>query len=816
MKARFIQTKSKGQSLPLIAVMMVLLVGVVGLSVDVGHTYAEQRSVVRGTNAAALAAMNKLLDNGTDSDVLQAIRQSLHANGIDVITPGTMPQDGDRILSALYIDSSGQIDSSCGEVGSCGNVRPTTAKYIQINVGGTVSTYFARLVGRNTLPVGATAYASRGYCDEGIYPIAVDQRYIDMENGGFKEPDGGYTNLEAGIRNAGWKRIYLRDNTYPSGAFSWLRWDPAKSGGSAVELADMFAPPGNIGDKFEEADWPSDEVPIQKPPVYPGQPGKLSTGDWLNGNPGLSNSNDVNNYIDMMIDNLTILNLPLYDYWAGGGNSDAAYHMVGMGRFLLMDFGKESGQGTTNQWYIDLVYIGGSKECATLVTGAQPTNNLIVAGQVSYVPRYVLDPTATDQPIQYMIVFDVSGSMSWTFDGKGWNYATGQAIQCSGATANCQGVANAWNVESERRIYQAKQALKNFVNRIDQNKLTRPDDMIRIVTFRGRLGVYPNNTGWVGDNQEAVTALSDVLPESWSNDKLALDTAINEAGMEGGSFYLTEGETPTAVGLARANQVFAGSPTTGTVTGKQYKRVVILVTDGIANVFRDGGLNLTGGSNCGSEIAICHMGYTDTGVARPITAEQNEATTLKSMLQTTNGEMFLVALGSVDENGLTGIASQEKNVISDPTGQDLSTILANIQDDVQNNTCVPAGGTTEVFTMQTQEIADNMGLNDPTVGTVTLTSSTGAEFPAAVQSDASSRRLSFQIINVPPGSYTMTAWVGYKGLDGISRKYNLITTMAGRGTTQLFQVQPSNTLGGVLNTTVKLDLDGSVCPGPGE
>ena len=95
MSARFLRTKQRGQSIPLIALLIVVLVGAAGLAVDVGNNYAQQLNTVRATNAAALAGMNALIQGGTDQSVSQVIQQSLRSNNIDGvfdayrITPGS-------------------------------------------------------------------------------------------------------------------------------------------------------------------------------------------------------------------------------------------------------------------------------------------------------------------------------------------------------------------------------------------------------------------------------------------------------------------------------------------------------------------------------------------------------------------------------------------------------------------------------------------------------------------------------------------------------------------------------------------------------
>ncbi|MDW8055063.1 MAG: Tad domain-containing protein, partial [Anaerolineae bacterium] len=82
MKRRFIYHKAEGQNVILLAGILVLLVGMAALAVDLGVTYAEQRNIVRGANAASLAGMNRLISGGRDVDVARAIYESLRSNGI--------------------------------------------------------------------------------------------------------------------------------------------------------------------------------------------------------------------------------------------------------------------------------------------------------------------------------------------------------------------------------------------------------------------------------------------------------------------------------------------------------------------------------------------------------------------------------------------------------------------------------------------------------------------------------------------------------------------------------------------------------------
>src|SRR4029453_15872115 len=154
MKVRLARTKASGQSIPIIAPMIVVLFGMVGLAVDVGNTYAQQRNTVRASNSAALAGMTTLINGGSDDAVFKVISEWLKSNSIIVAKPGAVPQSGERSLVANYLDASGNPIASCPNIGGCGGSVPQGVAYIRVNVGGKVDTYFARVVGRPDLPGG--------------------------------------------------------------------------------------------------------------------------------------------------------------------------------------------------------------------------------------------------------------------------------------------------------------------------------------------------------------------------------------------------------------------------------------------------------------------------------------------------------------------------------------------------------------------------------------------------------------------------------------------------------------------------------------
>jgi hypothetical protein len=560
----------------------------------------------------------------------------------------------------------------------------------------------------------------------------------------------------------------------------------------------MLTGDGNIDEGFNEAPWPaSNSLNLPKPAGYPLRPNQLNLGDWIYGNPGVSNSTNVRAQLDWHIANRTVMILPIHDTDDGGG-INGNYHVSQLGAFLLR------GYDLNGHGYFDLVYLGPARECAVLVTNAPKTTNLGITGPVVFRPRTKVVPTSRP-PIQYDIILDVSGSMSWTFAGYGWR--NNQSVLCTGANSNCDGPNYAWKDQTQRRIYIAKQALNDFIDNMGTS------DSMRIVAFSG-------DTGSTQSNSNAITKLTKAWPvSSWSSDKPTLHSAVSSAGAYNNNQYITDGRTPSATGIAAANQVLAAAPTKAP-DGQTYKRVVIFMTDGVANVFRDGSLP-TYGSNCGSEIATCNVGYTTGGKAKPITAMAAEADNIKQL-----ATVYVIALAGVDETGLKDVASAQNYPFysAAQNGTDLPGIFDSIATNVTEGNCVPAGGNTWQSTLPQESAAavppPSGPVTYPTVGYVYLYDQNGNTLPngkAPISVDSQTGRLSYHFDNMAPGIYQMRAFVGYKGTDNVSRIYdqifdpNLQTTASSTS----FSLQPSDSLGTVVaRPTLFLDMTGSVCPAP--
>jgi len=114
-----VRRRKRGQSIPIIALMIVILIAMVGLSVDVGNTFSHEREAVSASNAASIAGMSAYMGRpaGTpDKSIYDSIVASLKSNGI---TPGD-GTGGTLQLNAYYLDSEGKRLAGHEVVGSGG------------------------------------------------------------------------------------------------------------------------------------------------------------------------------------------------------------------------------------------------------------------------------------------------------------------------------------------------------------------------------------------------------------------------------------------------------------------------------------------------------------------------------------------------------------------------------------------------------------------------------------------------------------------------------------------------------------------------
>jgi hypothetical protein len=308
------------------------------------------------------------------------------------------------------------------------------------------------------------------------------------------------------------------------------------------------------------------------------------------------------------------------------------------------------------------------------------------------------------------------------------------------------------------------------------------------------------------------------------------------------------GGTPTATGLRKASQYLSAASTpTKAPDGRTYKKVVLLLTDGVANYYLEpdppgngaytvNGVNVGWSNdaqdqpNCGvrkSEDVNCQVGFASTTsnaqLPRPLTAMANQGASLQK-----DSNVYVIALAGVDDTGLDQVSSQpyEPWLSHDPYGDQIAAIVRAINDNVENGPCQPApyiGWTYWIKDQNNPNASERQSLDPPLTtdtaeyGVVTLKDSSGntvGERTAPVLQVAvgGEYRLTYTFTDVPKGTYEISARVAFKGDDGITRYYNLmrnpdLNTSASRSIT---------VTGGGLNGTQVIDpmwleFNGDVC-----
>lgn len=869
--------RSPGQSIPLIAIMIVVLVAMVGLSVDVGNTFQTERQAVSAANAASLAGMNTYLRrtaSTTNQSIYNSIVASLNSNGVEVVGSSSAPQNEQLQLEAYYLDAQGEPLASEGNsprILPNGALAPRNAAYIQVNLDGNVDTYFARVVNRNDLPVNATSYAGACPAGEGIYPIGINSSILE----GNKFADPGDRDPVDGTKDKGWRTVRVDTVTYTAmrvelqnGAdgkgFAWLRWQGGVN--SADALAAGLTIPGTLLQGFEEADWPDTD----KPADYPGEPGFLTLGDWVY---GTTASGAANARIDAQRADGTRMVLPIFDLVQGTGD-DAQYRVSDFGIFVVNGQGNDPATGTK---FLDLTFVGrdaNQKVACSYSAAPDPTPVFNLAGDVEIRPEYGYVPN-NRKPIQYVVVLDVSGSMSANFAGQcNASFAGSGNWQCTNGPVGAPGVninpfrATGpdywWGTESERRIRVAKDAIASLIRVTnmqgngDQYDINRPVDQMSIVWFRDKVNSGDGNI---------TKFTSNTTPSPYfSSNPTELTDKLRTAGRLGSDNYRTQGGTNGAAGLYRAALAYNTVPKTVPYNGKtwEYKRVVIFITDGVSNSFlsRSNSELYAGSSNQRTwppnhpcydprviEIATCQVtggGGQTTGIGgvaanmdRPITQAGQVS---RADLQANGAEVFAIALSNIPATGLQDtIASFPSHFASAETlvrGADGKTnvdkIMLEINTKVEGAPCEPRsdlmdqGAASEFrgtipaghFPSAGVPLPDlGITLVYPHVGNVLLVNrENNVSYTVPIMADPATGVLRYSKSDLPRGDYKFSAYVFYKHpLDLPSAGPRMYGNIVGADESNREVIVPVGTGGGNVGLgkdvefPVQLKLTGAAC-----
>jgi Flp pilus assembly protein TadG len=166
---RSLKRNESGQSLVIIALAMVAIIGMVALVMDGGYAYLERRRVQNAADAAALAGARGLIKPESEITIREMIDEYAVRNGIS--NPSTN-------IRAYFVDAANQIvPNTHQQVGSNNNTVPSTASGVVVQATEHHATFFARLIGFPNMTVSAVAQAGLEAAGPttGMAPIAVKE-----------------------------------------------------------------------------------------------------------------------------------------------------------------------------------------------------------------------------------------------------------------------------------------------------------------------------------------------------------------------------------------------------------------------------------------------------------------------------------------------------------------------------------------------------------------------------------------------------------------------------------------------------------------
>ncbi|TJX14163.1 hypothetical protein E9840_06720 [Tissierella creatinini] len=201
-----------GVVLPLVALLMVVLLGFAALAVDAGSMYLDRREMTTAADAGALAGAKELSDsNGSNvAKAKQIATEVSEQNGADV----------------------GEVEADVKTVGGM--------QVIEVRVNKTKDTYFAKIFGINSTSVGARSVATWGYVKDfsggSIMPLFSFDKDFALGNAVLKAGK-----LEAEVVGGS---VVINNN------YGYLEFDGGMSIIKNVLAANNYTIPGDIVDEI--------------------------------------------------------------------------------------------------------------------------------------------------------------------------------------------------------------------------------------------------------------------------------------------------------------------------------------------------------------------------------------------------------------------------------------------------------------------------------------------------------------------------------------------------------------------------------------
>ncbi len=172
--------RSRGQIIIFVAAFAVVMVGMIGLSIDLGYSFAQKRATQNAADAAAIAGTRAVTEWSTTNTTIAAwpdVNSVVQANDLGNAT---------QQISCHYVDDAG------ANLGRCDQPVPDTTTGISVEVTETHSTFFMQIIpgAPNTVTTraSATAHAQIVPGDVSGAPFILCGASAKLLNGGGSIP----------------------------------------------------------------------------------------------------------------------------------------------------------------------------------------------------------------------------------------------------------------------------------------------------------------------------------------------------------------------------------------------------------------------------------------------------------------------------------------------------------------------------------------------------------------------------------------------------------------------------------------------------
>jgi hypothetical protein len=246
-----LSARLRGQSLPIVVLMLALILMVVGLGIDGGLFYAQRRLMQNTADSACLAAANQLAMGKPSTDA-QAAAITVIENNLGPAGPGTGANAPGTLTYAAVADL---YSPAVGAEASLTRGIELNGPQVRVAVSSPAFTYFVRLLGQDEYTV-----AARARCDAtaggGGTPFAVARwrRYdgnrlvtgisTDLSIAS-QLTSGSNGNGNGGNGNGGGNTPVVRDvlDAAPHTITEWPDWGTSNFPGSPSSGTGLFSQP---------------------------------------------------------------------------------------------------------------------------------------------------------------------------------------------------------------------------------------------------------------------------------------------------------------------------------------------------------------------------------------------------------------------------------------------------------------------------------------------------------------------------------------------------------------------------------------------